>query len=537
MPTTTFSISVAADDGSGYYGSTSWPPNGGTFGVDDDTILWVTKGLSGTIYYNDFSLLRFNTSSLGSGATITDVVLKLYCVAKNGGSSGATFALVGDYYDFGGEPTVAGDWTETVSSSIFSGVLFANLTTSVVNNITLSDLSGINKTGFTGIRLTLSAGTPTAANDLQFAALEHATFIEPQLEVTYTTGTSISGFDSGTLTELSSVDSGSSKSANDSSVVSIETSSIFVNRPAGDTMMRGTGISGIPGLYQFGSQTATRNAVDNFTFSETGTASSDSWNTIIEINGSITGASLVTQINGAPAGSVLVRPVVGQPSFTITGTSFSFPRTDVRLQNSVFQDDTCEFLQDRCSLMGGTIPGFSIWEGADDILLDGVTIDCRSIVGRNDIRPRNPGQAKPQRPKILRCNFSNIDENSPGSHIEALYIGPSDNGEIGWCTFTDDAGDEVGDWTAWIFFTWWEGGGGSRWPLGWQVHDCVFNRHQDSGSGFYFTRLYSGPEGRPSNPYEIVRYDNCQWNTVPSGEARCAPDETALVIGTGNTNF
>lgn len=189
MPSTTFSITANADDGSGYYQSASWPPSGGTWTNTTGGSGWVSKIVSGD-YFNDITLLRFDTSSIPDDATIDSAVLKLYCISKQDVGS---YALVGDYYDFGGTPTVAGDWVETASPSIWSALDLGSITTSAVNNITLTDLTGISKTGYTGIRLTLSSGTPVDASlegSLEFAMLDHATLQEPQLEVTYTVGSS-----------------------------------------------------------------------------------------------------------------------------------------------------------------------------------------------------------------------------------------------------------------------------------------------------------------------------------------------------------
>jgi hypothetical protein len=184
MPTTTFAISSAANDGSGYYESTSWPPNGGTWTADDGTSLWVSKTRVGNIYYNDVAFLRFDTSSLGSGATVTGATLALYVISR---STSQSASLLADYYDFGGEPSGSEDWVLTSSPAILSQSV-SSLTTGAVNSITITDLSGISKTGITGIRLTLSAITPTGTNEVEIAAYEHTTLQEPRLTVTYTTG-------------------------------------------------------------------------------------------------------------------------------------------------------------------------------------------------------------------------------------------------------------------------------------------------------------------------------------------------------------
>jgi hypothetical protein len=181
MPTDTFAVSSDANDGSCYKQGTTWPPT--TFAVDDGPDQYASKALVGGTYYADVSFMRFDTSSIPDTATITGAVLKLDIIAK---SDDNNFSLVGDYYDFGGEPSVSADWIETASPSIFSAIDLTGITVGAILSITLTDLSGISKTGFTGIRLTLSSGTPTGQNGIQYAAYEHTTRQEPRLDVTYT---------------------------------------------------------------------------------------------------------------------------------------------------------------------------------------------------------------------------------------------------------------------------------------------------------------------------------------------------------------
>lgn len=182
MPTTTFSITADADDGSGYWEDTAWPPTGGTFNTDDGASMFATRWVSAT-YVSEVAVMRFDTSSLTSGAVVSAATLKLYCEAAINANG---YSVEGDYYDFGGEPTVAADWALTPSgTSIFTGIPTTSWTTSAVNNVTLTDLSGINTTGYTGIRLIMvGAGTPTGQNFVQWATAESANQ-EPRLDVTY----------------------------------------------------------------------------------------------------------------------------------------------------------------------------------------------------------------------------------------------------------------------------------------------------------------------------------------------------------------
>ena len=65
-------------------------------------------------------------------------------------------------------------------------MLVDTITQFVVLTIPLTDLSGVSKTGYTGIRLSISgAAAPAAKAAVRFASHEDATNPEPQLEVTY----------------------------------------------------------------------------------------------------------------------------------------------------------------------------------------------------------------------------------------------------------------------------------------------------------------------------------------------------------------
>lgn len=182
MPVDTFST-LAGNDGTGFYQHTAWPPNPGTWFGDAATELWVAKSLAATIYSADITCLRWDTSSIPDNATITAALVQLYTISKVDSDN---YSIVGDYYDFGGEPTVAGDWIETASPSIFSAADLSSVPTGVVNEVELTDLSGISKTGITGIRLTLSTGTPVIGeNNILFADAEDTVNQEPRLVVTY----------------------------------------------------------------------------------------------------------------------------------------------------------------------------------------------------------------------------------------------------------------------------------------------------------------------------------------------------------------
>lgn len=176
---------TTANDAFGYKEGASWPPTT-LFTVGSDPDLYVSYAKFFSTYYNDCTVLRFDTSSLGSGATISSAVLKMYVVARTNTDG---FSLTGEYFDYGGDAMVTGDHTVSIASgsSIFSAAAISGLSTSAYKSLTLTDTSGISKTGFTGIRLsTNGSGTPTGDNSVQFQSAGGAN--KPTLEVTYTSG-------------------------------------------------------------------------------------------------------------------------------------------------------------------------------------------------------------------------------------------------------------------------------------------------------------------------------------------------------------
>jgi len=192
MPTIDFDIAPGTDDSSAYFfGDATWPPNGGSFAHDAGAgSMSISKTDEGATYAQDWALMRWDTSSIPDTATITDATLRVWIGLINDTDN---LSIVGDYYDFGGEPPVAGDWIETASPSIFTAQDISAFSSAALRTWTLTDLTGINKTGYTGIRLTLSTGTPTGANWVGIDTYESTSHEQPRLSVTYTAGGAGSG--------------------------------------------------------------------------------------------------------------------------------------------------------------------------------------------------------------------------------------------------------------------------------------------------------------------------------------------------------
>jgi hypothetical protein len=197
MPTSTFAVTADADDVHGRMQSGStWAAIASGVYTDNpfgSTLASVAKHGASSVFYvvNAFFLFDMDNPVSGTvidaGGTISSGALKLY-VDGSGAPDGATFAA--DYYDFGGSPSTSADWEQSSSGDCVSSVSVGSLTTSAVNTIALTGLSGVVKTGKTGIRFApADTVAPTADNFIDFAAREHTTGQEPRLEITWTAAT------------------------------------------------------------------------------------------------------------------------------------------------------------------------------------------------------------------------------------------------------------------------------------------------------------------------------------------------------------
>lgn len=185
-PTTTFNVAAGGDDGYVYRASSSvYPPDTSTTVDTSDTIVGVEKNLSGGQFAILISLLRWDTASIPDDATIDAATLRLRKTASSPVSVDSR-SLVAEWYEPGTIDTE--DYTATVVSDAHSGTALTSITADADNDFALTNLSSVNKTGYTGLRLHISGGQPTGNNTAYFASFDHSTLTEPRLIVEYTEG-------------------------------------------------------------------------------------------------------------------------------------------------------------------------------------------------------------------------------------------------------------------------------------------------------------------------------------------------------------
>lgn len=161
----------------------------------------IVASVSGSDYIAGQFFMDFDTSSLGSGATLSNGVFTIY-------GSGTAETNTNSYdiqirpYNFGGSVTTA-DWVDCNPTTGWTNpTLMAHLalgswnqTSGTANNFTVDSYADVSKTGSTYVVMGLSGlgstTSPTGANSLAFRTADQSgTTSDPLLTVTYTPGVS-----------------------------------------------------------------------------------------------------------------------------------------------------------------------------------------------------------------------------------------------------------------------------------------------------------------------------------------------------------
>ena len=185
--TTTFSVVAGGDDGDLALErpqAQGYPPSGTVAANASGSVFTVGRRAAFGQFEVLVGLLRFDTSGLPDGATVTSATLKLHV---SGRADADDRALMAEWYPGSSWPIDAADFSLASSGSALAGADLSGLSVGAVNSLVLSGLSSVSTTGSTGLRLHVSGGQPAGDNYVQIAAVEHATFAEAQLVVTWTT--------------------------------------------------------------------------------------------------------------------------------------------------------------------------------------------------------------------------------------------------------------------------------------------------------------------------------------------------------------
>ena len=181
--TVTFSLGVGADDGDLAASGGSYPPAGAPAVSVGGSVLTAGRRFVFGGYQVLTGLLRFDTSSLPEGASVVSARLRLHVKAK---ADANDRRLVGEWYDPAAWPIDAGDFSAVAVADALAGADITGLTVNAVNELVLSDLSGIDPGGYSGLRLHIDGGQPGGDNYVQIASYDNTSLPEPKLIVTYT---------------------------------------------------------------------------------------------------------------------------------------------------------------------------------------------------------------------------------------------------------------------------------------------------------------------------------------------------------------
>ncbi len=213
-PSSPMTVTIAASGDDGYverWGTAS----GGTDGSADSDIAstaFLTRNsfpnFGGTSsYVRGNAILRFDTSEIPDGATITAATLDIKTSSPVSSVDALSFSW--EWIADPGTITAATDWSATPSGTAKAAALISGIAADTAYSWTLlNPNANISKTAFTGLRAHVSNGTPTGANIVQFHSWDHATEPEPRLVITYTTAAVQYGRPDGTVTAGSYVATG-----------------------------------------------------------------------------------------------------------------------------------------------------------------------------------------------------------------------------------------------------------------------------------------------------------------------------------------
>jgi hypothetical protein len=182
VPQATFNIAASADDEIVYRDGGTYPPTGAVQRLLDTTDIWADRGLySGPSYRILVALMRWDTSSLPDDCVVTGATLRLRIVTINNNESRS--ATLGWYLRNGTDT----DHATIKETNPHAGTLLSTITNNTDNDFVLLDVdTGVNKSGYTGLRLHISGTAPTVGeNSLWLAAFDNVALTEPRLIVDY----------------------------------------------------------------------------------------------------------------------------------------------------------------------------------------------------------------------------------------------------------------------------------------------------------------------------------------------------------------
>ena len=143
--------------------------------------LHVIRAFSNPAFTVSVALVRFDTSTLPDNANVNSAAFVVFPTQVV--SEAPVRSFQGEWYSANNWPIDAGDWTLAPASTAFSAPL-NTITPNASNSIALSNLSNVNVTGSTGLRLSISGGQPSGPSQMVFAGRDNGAQV-PKLHVCF----------------------------------------------------------------------------------------------------------------------------------------------------------------------------------------------------------------------------------------------------------------------------------------------------------------------------------------------------------------
>jgi RHS repeat-associated protein len=180
-PTTTFNVAAGANDDTVRRHGTSYPP-ACDYSYPTSTLINVSRAFDPAYDTYDIhnAFMRWNTASIPDNATLLSATVRVRLTyVRNANNKKVT----ADWYVSGWPPVTCADSSATSQTSASSGMTIPG--SGGDHDFVLANVTGVSKTGDTGLRFHLTGGTPTGLNRVHWASYENTSYHEPYLLVRY----------------------------------------------------------------------------------------------------------------------------------------------------------------------------------------------------------------------------------------------------------------------------------------------------------------------------------------------------------------
>lgn len=169
--TGTFTVSIGADDGeisSGQIVAGPWPPAFSSIDMTDTTLTPAKQRDALNRFLSRDAYVRFNTASLPDHVQLDTATLACHVSSR---SDANNRGMAGQWHLWDTALSSL-DYDATSDDNALAAVDITSIIPGGVNTWTLQNLEYINRTGYTGIRLSITGGQPTGVNAVDLAAFE-----------------------------------------------------------------------------------------------------------------------------------------------------------------------------------------------------------------------------------------------------------------------------------------------------------------------------------------------------------------------------